>query len=436
LLQPVWYVSPQHGSDSATGDSTATAIKTFAQLYARWGGPAPVLNQSTTVYLMDSQPDFTDPVTFTPHVTSLFTFQGFNTTVASGTFTTVVPRNRATGQRWQFTDSTRAGAFWTTYLGQLVHDTTADAYFWVDADLGDGSFLGTEPAGLPNLGLMARGEAARGPRVYSGPTPSPGAPPASGDAYVVLAFPNVLLVDFSPISAGPVTCVMNSLSIVGTDRGGGPTSTTFNFIYHTTMTVLPTLTPSVALVLTNNWFGAGCIFGNGVEIFSGSCGSMTGGITVFATVGGAGNAVIIDGDFVVAPGTVSNAAGDVIVGTMYWSGALAVPDTTPFTVGTAKLSLTNNVFTGACALWGGTVLTVDVGGAVEYTPSAAACFVGVTSITLEGAASAHTWNATGNSFLGPRTLNAAQLDAPIASGGLGGVAVGSQTFFTTIRLAV
>jgi hypothetical protein len=75
-------------------------------------------------------------------------FVGTLTQVTTATIGTFTAQNPNAGTPNTITASGQSGAYWTTYVGDLVNDTTAGAWFWVNADLGSATALITNPVQL------------------------------------------------------------------------------------------------------------------------------------------------------------------------------------------------------------------------------------------------------------------------------------------------
>lgn len=74
-----------------------------------------------------------------------FTFSGSLIQVATAAIGTFTPRNRAAAVTNHITASGQSGSYWTPFLGDLVNDTTAGAWFWIERDLGNAVAQITEP---------------------------------------------------------------------------------------------------------------------------------------------------------------------------------------------------------------------------------------------------------------------------------------------------
>ncbi len=144
-----WYVSTS-GDDGASGTTSSTPIKTFAELAKRLSSAHyPVLPgaastaisaiQLIVVNLLSMSYPSTDPLRLRVSLpaNTLLAFVGSTSTIASGTFSAITAQNPATNQATQGTDATKT---WTTYLKKRVRNTTVganlDQVAWVAKDLG------------------------------------------------------------------------------------------------------------------------------------------------------------------------------------------------------------------------------------------------------------------------------------------------------------
>ena len=304
LLRAAWYIDPVNGNDANSGLTSATPIRTYKELLTRWGGGDPILPQSTTVTFLNDQPDFSDPVVFTGQMINdgILTFTGQLTQVASGTFSSIVAKNRSTGQRWNVTDSSQSADFWTEWVGYLVNDTTANAWFWVDADLGSSTAVITEP--------LAQGS------LYN---PSPAFVTInSGDNYIIYKPTKIYLINFSPISISQYTSMLSHIWIIGPSGLGGFDNTftqTFTFLLESRcdttynqllgLSVAPVQQQPIPGLAVEKSIASGFIFGGSIG-------------TIMAT-NSPGTSLLLDGD-VAINAAFQTVQGLVIIGTAFWNG--------------------------------------------------------------------------------------------------------------------
>jgi uncharacterized delta-60 repeat protein len=410
LLRAAWFIDPIDGNDANDGLTAITALRTYKELLSRWGGVDPILQQSTTVTFLNDQPDFSDPVEFSGHLINdgILTFTGQLTQVASGTFSSIVTKNRSTGQRWNVTDNLKPANFWQQWVGYLVHDTTADAWFWVDSNLGSSTAVITEP--------LAQGS-------INNPSPA-FVTISSGDNYIIYKPTKIYLVNFSPISISQFTSELSHIWIIGPSGLGGFDNTftqTFTFMLEsrcdTTFNQLVGLS-AAGSTTTNSWLGGGEIY-TSAFIFGGSVG------TEFANLM-PGSTLLLDGDVAIdAP--LQNVQGTVIIGAAYWNGDMDIPNIFSLGAGTAQVYVTSNAIYGVAALWGSGAINVHVGGDLGYSGSAAGAFLKSGGLTLDGATTANAFNLTVNPGVWNTgiTLTPANLDASIGTGGFGNIAYGN-----------
>lgn len=410
LLQPAWFIDPVNGNDANSGLTSATPIRTYKELLTRWGGTNPILPQSTTVTFLNDQPDFSDPVVFEGQMINdgILTFTGQLTQVASGTFSSIVTKNRSTGQRWNVTDSSKSANFWTQWVGYLVNDTTANAWFWVDSDLGSSTAVITEP--------LAQGSLTDSSPAFVTIN--------SGDNYVIYKPTKIYLINFSPISISQYTSELSHLWIIGPSGLGGYDNTftqTYTFMLEsrcdTTYNQLLGLS-GTGSTATNCWLGGGEIYSS-AYVFGGSVGTEFDAST-------SGASLLLDGDVAIdAP--FQNLQGIVIVGTAFWNGDMDIPNISNVGGGNAQLYVTSHAYYGVAALWGAGAINVHVGGDLGYSGTAAAALLKLSGLTLDGDTTANAFNLTVNPGIWNTgiSLTAANLDAAIGSGGFGGIAYGN-----------
>src|SRR5579872_1245038 len=156
--QATWFIDPVSGSDSNTGFTSGSPLKTWAKLVQLFGTIAPVIRQNTTITFLSSHSDNTDPVIFAPYLANGASITitgviGISQQIATGTISGVVSKNRATGQLLNATfpagvvanllvvNSTHASHAWTykqvsgnTYsVSQPLHGAT-EVDTWTNGD--------------------------------------------------------------------------------------------------------------------------------------------------------------------------------------------------------------------------------------------------------------------------------------------------------------
>jgi hypothetical protein len=146
LSQLVWIVSPATGSDESAG-GVGSPVKSYAEIARRWGTCSPDLPINPTIQWLDDGV-LSDAVLCTPArgaVTLLGTLILVGAPLVIGSFT---PKVKATAT---IATINCVGQTWT--VGSLVRDTTANASFFIFADLGGGTAQITEPMAVPLVSL-------------------------------------------------------------------------------------------------------------------------------------------------------------------------------------------------------------------------------------------------------------------------------------------
>ena len=185
----VLYVDPISNvascSNGNSGASASVPICGLSEVVGRWTTNSPSLNQVTTIFLQSSAPA-TDPLNMSPQTfgSGALVVNGLLTSVATPTIGTFTARVRASGVTNKITASGQSGAYWSSFVGDLVNDTTASAWFWVEKDLGSAQAQITEPFNT----------------VTTSPTwlPTTYETIANGDSLVVYSVPTLACHNFTP----------------------------------------------------------------------------------------------------------------------------------------------------------------------------------------------------------------------------------------------
>jgi hypothetical protein len=146
LAQAAWTLDPQNGSasDENSGVDAAHALKTIGEVYRRWGTTTPRLTAAVVNITWLSDGLTTDNVVARAIQGTLF-LNGTQTAAAPIVLGTFVAKNKAAGTL--ATIHVAGHGAWTP--GTLIHDTTANAGFWVVADLGGDTASISQPLSLP-----------------------------------------------------------------------------------------------------------------------------------------------------------------------------------------------------------------------------------------------------------------------------------------------
>jgi hypothetical protein len=399
--QAAWFIDPVAGDDANDGLTSGTPVQHYAEVVRRWQTTAPVLGQDTTITFLDDQPDTTDPVVLQSQQgqgTGTTTIQGGlkAQTGGMGTFTAVTVRNRATGARWQITDGSKAANFWAAYVGMFVHDTTADAWFWVVEDLGGASAIITEP--------MAS--------AIGNPTPAQ-VVISNGDSYEIFAPIRVNLVRNDAMTKSGSAPVVNQIWAFGAPFTASLDSLGGLFLAECR---IDSFWDSTEIQNIANCY----LFG---VAFRGSY--IAGGIITFelSVAGGAPN--VIDGDcLVMAPALGIN--GVLTVGAAYFANSLDVPNMNSLGDGQAMLIVSDGALYGTAALWGPAAISVHTGGDVGYVaPTAVSAFLQAGAMTIDGSGTASNYDPGTGLWASGIAITPANLDLAVGGGGFGGVAYGA-----------
>lgn len=123
VTQSTWFVDAANGSDSNSGESESSALRTLAELTRRWNGRtfSSALSSVTVTLLGDFSAEYlTLSATFTGN--TAVTIQGRMTTVYAGAITTFTAYNAGTSTRSTMTDA--GVADWTTHVGRRLRVTS------------------------------------------------------------------------------------------------------------------------------------------------------------------------------------------------------------------------------------------------------------------------------------------------------------------------
>ena len=405
--QAAWFIDPSNTSGFASnandGLTLLTPLLTYAEVVKRWGTFAPELPQNTVITFMSDQIGFTDPLVFRGIVTlGNLTLTGVLTPIDTSTFTAVTVQNRTTGQKWQITDGSKPAAYWAAFEGYFIHDTTSDAWFWVDGNIGASSATITPPMAVGSIFVPAPALLAVSP----------------GDAYTLYTFPKVFAPDWNPtICQGGFASPITHLWLAGPGGIGADQIFFDSYIFMLECRCDNFMNQEIVngVPFTNNWLGGGGTIFSGT-IVGGSIGFVFANSSVSAQT-------ILDGD-VYINSFAKAISGDVIFGAAYWSGDIDIPNVFSYGAGKGTVAISNGALYGIAALWGPGNTIVHVGGEMEYTGSAAACMLKIGTLSLDGVATASNYDPTTGVWVGGVALSPAQLDAALP-GGFAGIAYGN-----------
>ncbi len=143
-----WFIDPANSTGAASDTNTCKTAKvpclTYGGLAATWGTTSPRLRQNTTITFLSSHSDDTDPVYLSPYiengaVVSVQGVLGKAQQVASGTLSFVVPKNRSAGRLLQAELPDGAA------VGELVVNQTRASRAWVYKSAGGNSWSLSQP---------------------------------------------------------------------------------------------------------------------------------------------------------------------------------------------------------------------------------------------------------------------------------------------------
>lgn len=404
---PAWFIAPVTGSDNNDGLSALTPLKTYAELVRRWGTQSPALYQDTVITFLESQPDLSDPVSLNAQVvspTGTLTLQGGLVSQAggTGTFSNVIAKNQATGQRWTVTADGKPADYWTAFIGMLVYDITTDSYFWVEEDLGGATAVVSEPLG-PALTNIVSLSAELGSAIPSQLTIG------INDHYEIFAPIKVNLVTLDGFAASGNACNVKQVWVTGDSFTALNLS---SLSYFAECRIDSFITTAVLQNYTNCYmFGA---------IFAGSF--VTGGIITFevSVIQGAEN--LFDADvLVMAPALAIE--GTLVVGAAYFENTLDVPNISNIGTADGSLTISTGTFYGINALWGPCDVNVRPGGDFRYNGTAVSGMLFTGGLTLDSLGTASAFDQATSTWLGPFAVTPANLDAG-HPGGFGNCAYG------------
>jgi hypothetical protein len=137
IAQTGWKIDPIGGDDEFNDGTAAAPLRSLAERYRRMGTTRPSYSTIVTVQLASDIPA-SDPWLERPllETTGALTCEGTLVLLATATIGVFTQRNRVAGTPNTITAAGKPANFWAPFLGKLVHDVTADAWFTVLADLG------------------------------------------------------------------------------------------------------------------------------------------------------------------------------------------------------------------------------------------------------------------------------------------------------------
>jgi hypothetical protein len=142
-----WYIDAVGGNDEDTGLTSLTPLKTFAEITRRWG-PDPNIPNLTNINILSDLP-LTDLINITnAYAPSMIIFNGYRTTLASGTLTSYLP-SVIESNLAQIEDTVLGG--YAPYIGRRIRFTSGLAngmVAWIQRDDGTNKATISTPTDL------------------------------------------------------------------------------------------------------------------------------------------------------------------------------------------------------------------------------------------------------------------------------------------------
>lgn len=392
LAQENWFVDPAGGTDQNSGTDSGHAIKTLAEIVRRLGTSTPNLTVPVAVELLGDIPS-SDPWPLFP-VTASAGLKVIGTTqlIATATIGIFTARDNAAGTMNTITANGETGAFWTPFVGKVIEDTTAGAWFTVIADLGTATAEISEPLGLgtfaPAPVTIADGDALSIFNRSALTLPLEATQGINGTTYSLLL-----------LQAGVLQ--LNGRALFDRCRNN---STTIE---------------AQGLGIATQW--ANCDL---AAIYEGG-GNFYGGVarelndyrgTDFAACDFDGYIVLLSRSHVFGAITLRTAG--------LFGGSWLEDDTQPNYV---RVLTPQTIYGPNPIVWGTASLSLQAGSLVRIKGSAVTSILLTGGITIDGASTAFPWNAGGAAFGAAIAINPANLDA---QGSLQNPATGTRVLVT------
>lgn len=409
LLVPNWYVDPANASGCASdanngqsatcGASGVGPLLDLATIVARWGTRTPVLTGAVTITIVSDVPA-SDPWTVTPtHAGGGLRLQGVPSVVATATLGTYVAANYAAGTKPTITAQAQTGAYWAPYVNAIAHDTTANATFVIDADLGGATASVTTAFAIP-LTTM--------------PTP---VTPAGGDVVQVLHLPTISVATLDGVNLGSSITPIPGLQV------SELTIEPVNFFFaigHSVFLLEDVITatgftavPSTGLLSEV----VGCSMGT--TIFQGGSALFYGGVMQSAGNFFSDNSQL-DGDVYVNQ-RIHWGSGNILLRQVYFGQG---PDVDA--VGATLFEVLQSNGGGPARAWGPGAVNIVAGNALALdTVTATAALLVTGGVQVDGASTAFPWVGASHAYGAAVAVTPAAIDA---AGGLSNPTTGSRIF--------
>lgn len=351
----------------------------------RWDTYTPTLPAQVTETFLSAQPSpwTTDPVVPIQNLSII----GIPSQIATATVGTFSARVRNSSATNRITAAGQSGSYWSAYVGDLVRDTTANAVFWVERDLGSATAQITEPV-TPYVDAVTA--------VNSLPIPYVAI--ASGDSLSIDSLPEincarspqgivfnagVFHVQCAPFSFSPVSGTpfgSGSLSIAESRLSGYVTGVDAAFIVNS-------FVDSSSFYDANAQVFAGALDGHFPTLESGSL--LTGDVLVDSGTGAhALGRITIARAYLSAPGIDSDGGSVVSIGT--YDGPVWYPDN---------------------SLWGPAGFDLHDGATLVCEQSCATQLLLAGTLSMHGSTTAFPWSSSTRTWSAAATITPAAIDA-------------------------
>ena len=390
---PHWYVDGLNQSTCASDSNTCTSATcssagvgpclTLGQIGSRFGTWSPTLQQPTIITLVSSTPA-TDLYRFNPIFigTGNLTVQGTFSQSVAVTLGTVTAPNYATGTLGKITASGQSGTYWSsacggTCIGKYVKDSTANAYFYIRADLGTATASIDQPIVPLSFGTYAT--------------------IANGDALSVGSWSTFYADTFPYIGEGNggVTvqqCTVNTDSFVTYPRLSTFVEDTFP---HAVESDISGLAPFFYGCYIDAYYNNGSFFTSVISGDSGAVSNFSG--------------CQFDGDSIVGLRFHEDpASGPMLMDRVYLGQSTPDTDVTPaiYQVGVSQY--------GTERIWGPTTFDTS-GGSTLSIRSAVGSFAGIVlltgGLTADGASTAFPWLAGSHAYGAAVSITPSNIDS-------------------------
>jgi hypothetical protein len=423
--QATWFIDPQNvtgtASDSNTGLTSGTALRTWAQLINNLGTYSPLIAQVTTITFLSSHTDNTDPVIFHPYHTKggyciIRGNLGAAQQVATGTLASVTSKVRATPQLLQANIGASGAA------GLMLVNSTHSARCWVYKNVSGNVWSLTQPLAPVTL-----------PSVF--PFPALVDTFANTDTYTLYKPTQVNIVDVACTLVDYNGASFNNMLYLHQLTVFDPQGIASDNVYrgnHIAMIECATQRGIFNNALVNDAEEATFNVYNVGGWFGGAQGTGAVDAIVGGCIAGAGSScdvagnVAFDGDFILAPGLGFAAPQGCSIGLMY----LETGTTLILSGGkTGLIDLAGGYGTGVGGqtLWGPGGVSLFYNASLFYKPNFTASsimlFTGAINMNRGTTASAYNTAVDPAVWHAGRTVNPGNLDASIAGGGFAGAAI-------------